>query len=53
MWTLYSTTVALCINVVLLVFLVLFIKNGYEIYEKLHVSDDEAVTGKFTNFGDA
>ena len=53
MWTLYSTTVALCINVVLLVFLVLFIKNGYEIYEKLHVSDDDAVTGRFTNFGDA
>ena len=45
MWTLYSTTVALCINIVLLVFLILFIKNGYEIYEKLHVSDDDAVTG--------
>ena len=44
---------ALCINVVLGVFLVIFIKNGMEIYEKLHVSDEDSVTGKFTNFGDA
>jgi hypothetical protein len=52
MWTLYSATVALVINLILLVFLVLFIKNGSEIYETLHVKEEDAVTGKFSNFAD-
>ena len=50
MWTLYSTKVALFINAILMVFLLIFIKNGKDIYDKLHVSDEEAVTGKFANF---
>ena len=45
MWTLYYKTVALFINVILAVFLVLFVRNGLEIYYQLHVSDEEAVTG--------
>lgn len=52
MWTLYSATVAVIINLILLVFLVLFIKNGSEIYETLHVKEEDAVTGKFNNFAD-
>ena len=51
MWTLYSTQTAIVINVILLVFLFLFIYNGYEIYTQLHVSDQEAVQGRFFNFG--
>lgn len=53
MWTLYSTPVAIFINIILMIFLILFIWNGYDIYSKLHVADHEAVTGKFTNFADA
>lgn len=53
MWTLYSRTVAIFINCILLIFLLVFIKNGQEIYEKLHVRDEDAVTGKFQNFADA
>lgn len=53
MWTLYSRTVAIFINFILLIFLLVFIKNGQEIYEKLHVRDEDAVTGKFQNFADA
>jgi len=50
MWTLYSKPVALVINIILGVFLLLFIWNGKDIYDKLAVSDSEAVSGKFTNF---
>lgn len=50
MWTLYSKTVAFIINIILGIFLFLFIWNGKDIYDKLAVSDTEAVSGKFTNF---
>ena len=50
MWTLYSKQVAAIINVILGIFLIAFIKNGQDIYSKLAVSDQEAVSGKFTNF---
>ena len=50
MWTLYSKTVAFIINIILGIFLILFIWNGKDIYDKLAVSDTEAVSGKFTNF---
>lgn len=52
MWALYSQPVAIFINVILMVFLIVFIRNGYDIYSKLHVTDEEAVSGKFTNFGE-
>jgi len=45
MWMLYSSRVAIVVNVVLLVFLLIFIVNGFEIYNKLHISDSEAVSG--------
>lgn len=50
MWLYYPFRVAILINLILLAFLVVFIKNGNEIYLKLHVSDEEAVTGKFKDF---
>ena len=50
MWVLYSKTVAITINVILGIFLILFIHNGFEIYNSLHVTDEDAVTGKFSNF---
>jgi hypothetical protein len=45
MWLYYPVKVAILINIILLAFLVVFVKNGYEIYQKLHVKDEEAVTG--------
>lgn len=45
MWLYYSTKVALVINIILLVFLIVFIKNGWDIFDKLYVKDDDAVTG--------
>jgi len=33
MWTLYDRTVAIFINAILLIFLIVFIKNGQEIYD--------------------
>lgn len=53
MWTLYTKTVALFVNAILLVFLIIFVKNGLDIYQKLHVKDEDAVTGKFSNFAEA
>ena len=50
MWLYYPVKVALLINVILLVFLVLFVKNGYEIFTKLYVKDEDAVTGQFKDF---
>lgn len=50
MWVLYTKTVAIVINCILAVFLLAFIHNGFEIYNELHVKDEDAVTGKFTNF---
>lgn len=50
MWTLYSSTVALIINVILGIFLFLFVWNGKDIYDKLHVPEEQAVSGKFANF---
>ena len=50
MWVMYSRQAAIIINIILLLFLLLFIKNGREIYNDLAVSDNEAVTGKFSSF---
>jgi len=50
MWTMYSTTVAFVINIILGIFLALFVWNGKDIYEQLAISDADAVSGKFTNF---
>jgi hypothetical protein len=45
MWILYEKTVAIAVNIVLLVFFILFVKNGIDITSKLHVKDEDAVTG--------
>ncbi len=50
MWLYYPVKVAFFINLILLGFLFVFVKNGYEIYSKLYVKDDEAVTGQFKDF---
>ena len=50
MWVLYTTRVAAVVNVVLLIFLIVFAVNGYDIYRKLHISEDQAVSGKFADF---
>lgn len=50
---LYPTRVAIIVNVVLLVFLLIFVVNGYEIWSKLHINDNEAVSGQFADFSGA
>lgn len=50
MWVLYQPAVAVVVTVVLAVFLVLFIVNGVDIFNKLHLDDDQAVSGKFQDF---
>ena len=50
MWLFYQTTTAIVINIVLLVFLVVFVRNGIEIFNDLYIDDKEAVTGKYNNF---
>lgn len=47
MWLLYSHTVALIVNSVLLIFLILFVINGLEISSKLHIDEKDAISGKF------
>jgi len=51
MWIYYSKTVALIINIILGIFLIAFISNGLDIIKKLYVNDDDAVSGKFNDFG--
>ena len=50
MWMLYPIKVALVVNVVLMFFLLLFLKNGFEIFTQLYVKEDEAVSGQFSDF---
>ncbi len=45
MWLYYPFKVAIIINAILLTFLILFVKNGTEIYQNLYVPEDEAVSG--------
>jgi len=49
-WYLYPAKVAFVVNIVILFFLLLFIAQGYEIFNKLHVSEMDAVSGQFDNF---
>lgn len=50
MWCLYTKYVAIVVNVVLFIFLILFACNGYDIYKKLHLSESEAISGRFQDF---
>ena len=50
MWLFYTTMTAIVTNIVLMIFLVAFVKTGYEIFEELYIEDEEAVTGKYKNF---
>jgi hypothetical protein len=51
MWLLYKPIVALIVNIILAIFLIIFVTNGIEIYKRLYVGEDEAVSGKFQDFG--
>lgn len=50
MWLYYPIKVAILINLILLAFLLVFVKNGWEIYSRLYVKDDEAISGQFKDF---
>ena len=45
MWLYYPVKVAILINIILGAFLIVFVKNGLDIYSKLHVSDTDAISG--------
>jgi hypothetical protein len=47
MWIYYRFFVALVINIILLAFLALFIRNGYDIISELYIDENKAVSGKF------
>jgi hypothetical protein len=49
MWIYYRFLVALVVNIILLAFLMLFIRNGYEVISELYINEADAVTGKFKN----
>ncbi len=49
-WIYYPGIIALVVNLVLLVFLVMFIMSGADILKKLYVPDLVAVTGQFADF---
>jgi hypothetical protein len=50
MWVYYRFITALLVNVILFIFLIMFMRNGRDIITKLWVDEDEAVTGKFQTF---
>ena len=50
MWIYYRFIVALVLNIILGAFLILFVRNGYDIISQLHVDEKDAVTGKFISF---
>jgi hypothetical protein len=52
MWCYYRFLVALVINGVLGMFLLMFVRNGWEIIGALWIDEKEAVSGKFKQFGD-
>ena len=47
MWYMRPFLTALIVNIILLLFLLLFIANGYEIVKELYVEEGDAVTGSF------
>ena len=49
-WIYYPGLIAVVVNIVLVVFLVLFVANGLDIWKKLYVPDLVAVTGQFYDF---
>eukprot|EP00826_Nyctotherus_ovalis_P047997 TRINITY_DN5612_c0_g2_i1.p2 TRINITY_DN5612_c0_g2~~TRINITY_DN5612_c0_g2_i1.p2 ORF type:complete len:154 (+),score=46.18 TRINITY_DN5612_c0_g2_i1:424-885(+) len=49
-WIYYPGIIAVIVNVVLVYCLVMFGRNGVQIWKKLYVTDVEAVTGQFTDF---
>ncbi len=49
-WIYYPGFIAVVVNMVLLVFLFMFVTNGYDILKKLYVPDVVAVTGQFSDF---
>ena len=52
MWIYYRFLVALVINVILGAFLLLFIRNGYDIVSQLYIAENDAVSAKFLSFAD-
>ena len=48
MFLVYRASIAIAINLILLVFLAVFIYKGIDIFRKLHVEDHEAMTGEIT-----
>lgn len=50
MWMLYTPEVAIAVNIVLGIFFAAFILNGADIFTKLYISEEQAVSSQFQNF---
>ena len=46
MWILYDTIIALIVNVILSIFLILFLMNAHELHGLLALSDEDATSNK-------
>ena len=46
MWICYDAIVALIVNIVLAIFLVVFLQNCFELYSQLSLKDEEATSNK-------
>jgi hypothetical protein len=51
MWILYDGVVALVINIILGLFLYFFVRNGYDLYDMLYVTDEEATSNSLKKSG--
>ena len=47
MWIFYKFIVAFIVNIILGLFLLLFLRNAWEIIDELYVEDEDAITGIF------
>jgi hypothetical protein len=47
MWIYYKFIVAVVVNIILILFLLIFIRNGYDIISELYIDEEDAVTGTF------
>jgi hypothetical protein len=45
-WVLYDILVALVVSFVLICFFIMFMQNGFELYNLLHIKDEDATSNK-------
>lgn len=51
MFSKYSLVVAIFVNVIMMAFMIKFLIQGHYLVQRLRLNEDEAVSGRFENFG--